>query len=143
MKTKTWILAAIVIGSLPAWGQPSPVDNAQHLERARAFIKGKEKVPAGEVFKNVDFLKNVPAATFLAIMDIGYSRALGVTCTHCHEEGDFAADSKRPKRAAREMQIMHRAFNDQLRAMTNAQRPPAERSINCTACHRGEVIPRS
>ena len=36
-------------------------------------------------------------------MDVGYSRALGVSCTHCHDDQKFASDEKRPKRAAREM----------------------------------------
>ena len=36
-------------------------------------------------------------------MNYGYSRALGVSCMHCHVEQDFASDEKRPKRAAREM----------------------------------------
>ena len=84
----------------------------------------------------------MPAETFLVIMNVGYSRALGVRCTHCHVEQDFASDEKRPKRAAREMAVMHRMINGQLRQMQNLEPPPDKRSINCFSCHRGAIDPR-
>jgi hypothetical protein len=136
------LLSLIVITAVPAFAQTPAAANAKYLERVRASIKGREQDPAGVVFRNVHFLKDVPADRLLLIMDAGYSRALGVTCTHCHDDTDFAADTKRPKRAAREMQTMHKAFNDQLRVMNNALRPADERSINCTTCHRGQAIPQ-
>jgi hypothetical protein len=112
----------------------------QHLER----IAGQEKEPASKVFKNMQLpgLKDVPAANLINIMNLGYSRALGVACTHCHVEQDFASDEKRPKRAAREMAVMHRAINEQLGKMQNLAISPQERLINCTTCHRGTVNPR-
>jgi hypothetical protein len=73
-------------------------------------------------------------------MNLGYSRALGVACTHCHVEQDSSSDEKRPKRAAREMAAMHRAINDQLRKMQNLE-PNPNRAINCTTCHRGAIDP--
>jgi alpha-beta hydrolase superfamily lysophospholipase len=57
----------------------------------------------------------VPSERLLLIMNLGYSRALGVSCTHCHMEEDFSSDDKRPRRAAREMAAMHRMINDQLK----------------------------
>jgi len=135
---------AILLVAVPLLGQSQTPDaNAQALDRLRAEIKGREKTPAGEVFKNVQFMKTTPAATFLLIMDVGYSRGLGVTCTHCHEENNFASDDKRPKRAAREMQVMHRAFNDQLRKMVNSETSPEKRAINCSTCHQGRPVPQS
>ena len=106
-------------------------------------IKGRENDPAEQVFKNVQipWLKTVPAARFLGIMDEGYSRALGVSCTHCHVEEDFASDDKRQKRAAREMARMHRMINEQLGKMEHLETPATERSINCATCHRGAVSP--
>jgi hypothetical protein len=108
-----------------------------------ASIAGKEQLPASQVFKNVNYLANTSARTFVQIMNGGYAKALGVSCLHCHVEGDFASDEKRPKRAAREMQIMHRMVNQELAKMQNIQTPPtANRAISCIACHRGETIPR-
>jgi cytochrome c553 len=91
----------------------------------------------------VKYLKAVPAGRLLLIMNRGYSRALGVRCTHCHDENNFASDDKRPKRAAREMAAMHRTINDTLRGMTNLEDDPQKRAINCSTCHRGSIDPRA
>src|SRR3954469_14536287 len=102
-----------------AAGQPSDdtaAFNARATREIAERIKGREQARARDVFKNlrIEWLADAPAATFLEIMDVGYSRALGVRCTHCHVEGDFASDEKRPKQAAREMAAMHHAINQQL-----------------------------
>jgi len=101
--------------------------------------------PSGDVFKNMKLenLKSVPAARLLTIMNIGYAKALGVTCTHCHVADDFASDTKRPKNAAREMAVMHRDINQQLSRMQNLADPPDGRSINCNVCHRGAINPNN
>ena len=121
--------------------QPTPTNNDEMVRRIRASIAGREQEPAGQVFKNVQFLRNTRAGTFLSIMNGGYSKALGVACSHCHDENDFASDAKRPKRAAREMQTLHRAFNDGLREMKEADSPSDDRAISCITCHRGAVKP--
>jgi hypothetical protein len=107
-------------------------------------IASRKSEPASQVFKNIqiEWLKDVPAERFLVIMNRGYSRALGVSCTHCHVEQDFASDEKRPKRAAREMAVMHRMVNGQLRQMQNLKDSPDDRSINCFTCHHGAIDPR-
>ena len=74
-------------------------------------------------------------------MNGGYSRALGVRCTHCHVERDFASDEKREKRAAREMAAMHWSINQTLAKMENLEPAPDERLIDCATCHRGRVDP--
>ena len=142
MRLSFALAAVLLTTALPAWPQtPTDDTNSKLLNRFGTEIKGRENEPAGQVFRNVQYLKDVNAATPLAIMDIGYSRALGVSCTYCHAEQDFATDEKRPKRAAREMHVMHRSFNDQLRKMVNGETPADARSINCTTCHRGRAIP--
>jgi hypothetical protein len=103
-------------------------------------IAGHENEPAEQVFKNVQWFKGTPAGRLLLIMNLGYSRALGVNCTHCHVEQDFSSDDKRPKRAAREMAAMHRMINDQLKKMQNLE-PKPNRAINCSTCHRGAIDP--
>jgi hypothetical protein len=112
--------------------------------RAGKGIAGREGEPASQVFKNVKFLTQTRARTFLTIMSVGYADALGVTCAHCHNVQDFSSDEKRPKRAAREMQVLHRSVNTQLRAMTElASQPADQRAINCTTCHRGRIDPET
>ena len=115
--------------------------NDGFVQQIRERIAGHEKEPAEQVFKNIQQFKGVPAGRLLLIMNLGYSRALGVTCTHCHVEQDFASEDKRPKRAAREMAAMHRMINEQLGKMQNLASKPDERAINCSTCHRGAIDP--
>ena len=120
---------------------PTQEINNRFVKQISESIAGKENLPAEQVFKNIQHLKGVPAGRLLRIMNGGYSRALGVACTHCHMEQDFSSDDKRPKRAAREMALMHRSINEQLGKMQNLAPRPEGRAINCTTCHRGAVNP--
>lgn len=127
----------------PGQANPNQETNNRFVEQFSERIAGHENGPAERVFKNIqlEWFKNVPAGRFLRIMNGGYSRALGVACTHCHVEQDFASDNKRPKRAAREMAVMHKMINDQLGKMKNLEIKPEERFINCSTCHRGAINP--
>jgi hypothetical protein len=117
--------------------------NDEMMQRMSRQIAGREREPASKVFKNIqlDIFKNVPAGRFLLIMNRGYSRALGVRCSHCHDGADFASDDKRQKRAAREMAIMHFAINQQLTKMENLAGNPEGHAVSCAICHRGTVKP--
>lgn len=115
-----------------------PKENG-YVTELLASIKGSENKKAGEVFKNVKLLKDVPAARFLRMMDSGYSRALGVGCDHCHVEDQWDADDKRAKRAAREMITLTRGINESLSGMQEIDN--SEPTVNCTTCHRGFVKP--
>jgi hypothetical protein len=137
--TRLGFLAALLLLQGPTIQEA----NDRVVKDFMARIAGHEREPAERVFKNVQWLKGVPAATFLEIMNGGYSKALGVTCAHCHVETDFASDEKRPKKAAREMQVMHKSINDQLRQLQYLDIDADKRSINCAACHRGSIDPRA
>src|SRR5262245_37436210 len=63
---------------------PDGFDEAAAVAALKKQIEGKEQLPAKEVFKDIRVLGSVPAARLLGIMQMGYSRSLGVTCTHCH-----------------------------------------------------------
>ena len=75
-------------------------------------------------------------------MNLGYTCALGVNCKYCHVEDDFSKDDKRPKRAAREMAVMHFSINQQLANMQELEPNPQGHFINCSTCHRGSVKPK-
>ncbi|MFP5247689.1 MAG: c-type cytochrome [Thermoanaerobaculia bacterium] len=115
-----------------------PEENA-YVQELLKSIAGKENRPAGEVFKNVQVMKDVPAGRFLRIMDAGFSRSLGVSCDHCHVEDRWEADEKRQKTAAREMMKLVGQINESLRTMEGIDN--AEATVNCTTCHRGFVKP--
>jgi len=130
---KVALLAALLFATAA-----TPDDNP-HVQDLLKQIAGKENRPAGEVFKNVQMLKDVPAARFLRIMETGYSKSLGVGCEHCHVEDRWEADEKRPKRASREMMKLVRQINDSLGEMQEIDTSDA--TVNCTTCHRGYVKP--
>jgi Photosynthetic reaction centre cytochrome C subunit len=134
----------------PATATPAPEPGPSVQEANDRFVRdwsnriaGREDEPAARVFENIrlDWLKSTPAGQFLSIMDGGYAKALGVRCTHCHDEQDFASDDRRAKRAAREMATMHWGINQQLARMQNLRSSVDERAINCATCHRGAIDP--
>jgi hypothetical protein len=122
---------------------PSQEANDRYQTQALAWLGDRKNQPASQIFTNIqiEWLKGIPAENLLDIMNWGYSRALGVSCTHCHVTEDYASDEKRPKRAAREMAVMHHGVNEQLRQMQNLASPAAKRSIICFTCHRGAINP--
>jgi hypothetical protein len=128
---------AVHAGVVMGQAVPPQTVNQGYLDTFNRLIAGHESEPAGHVFKNVQFLKATPARTLLVIMNVGYAQALGVTCEHCHVADDFASDDKRPKRAAREMQAMHKMINDRLATLTETTGDV--KAINCSTCHRGSI----
>ena len=115
-------------------------DQEAKLAELRKQIAGKEQLPAETVFKNIQFLKGVPAARLLAVMKIGYSRSLGVNCTHCHVVDQWEKDDKPTKQTARDMAQMVRTINNDL--LKNIKNLKSESPvINCTTCHRGQTKP--
>ena len=142
------IAAALALLLATAAVPPPKTESVQEINDRLAAqvlksIAGHEEEPAEQVFMDirVESLKKTPAARFIRIMNGGYSKALGVACTHCHVETDFSSDEKRPKRAAREMAAMHRAFNISLQEMKEGGQPKEKRFISCSTCHRGKVNP--
>jgi Photosynthetic reaction centre cytochrome C subunit len=136
--------AARTSGATSAEAKTIPIaqafDQEAKLAELRKKIAGRENEPAETVFKNIQFLKGVPAARLLAVMKIGYSRSLGVNCTHCHVVDEWEKDEKPTKQTARDMALMVRTINnDLLKNIKNlkSQQPV----INCTTCHRGQTKP--
>lgn len=132
-------------GSTFAQAMPSPTpaaafDQAAALAKLREQIKGKENEPAASVFKNIQMLKTAPAGRLLAIMEIGYSRSLGVNCTHCHVPDKWESEEKPQKQIARDMVAMMGRINGDL--LKNIKNLKSENpTVNCTTCHRGEIKP--
>ena len=122
---------------------PNQEVNDRFAKQIAAAIAGRENEPAEQVFKNIQSMKGVPAGRLLAVMNRGYSRALGVSCLHCHVEGEFSSDDKRPKLAARDMMAMNRMINERLRSLQNLEGKPEETFVNCTTCHRGQTDPNA
>lgn len=135
--------AAPVSPATPAAETARPAsgfDTAAAIASLKAAIAGKEDQPAETVFRNIQILKGVPAGRVLGIMQMGFSPALGVDCTHCHVPGQWESDAKKEKQVAREMSRMSREINEKYLAAIqglDSEKP----AVNCTTCHRGEVKP--
>ncbi|HTV55534.1 MAG TPA: c-type cytochrome [Terriglobia bacterium] len=87
---------------------------------------------AGEAFKNIQVLKNIPANQLFPTMQF-IASSLDVRCDFCHVRGDFASDAKHPKLIARKMiqmefAIDHANFGDR-------------KEVTCYTCHRGSSHP--
>ncbi len=59
--------------------------------------------------------------------------SLGVQCTYCHVQGDFASDDVDKKNIARGMMRMLQTINNDFLSNIDAQ-------ANCMMCHRGEAM---
>lgn len=90
------------------------------------------EVTAAEQFKNIQVLKNIPASQLLPTMRY-ITVALGVRCSFCHVEGNFASDAKPHKMIARHMMEMVFAINK-----NHFNNRP---EISCYTCHRGSSHP--
>jgi hypothetical protein len=119
---------------------PAPFDQKAAIAALKEQIKGHENDPAPTVFKNIKFMTTTPAGRLLSVMEFGFSRALGVDCTHCHVPGKWEVDDKPEKQIARDMSDMNTKINKELlRNIKNLK--DANPIVNCTTCHRGQVKP--
>lgn len=79
----------------------------------------------------------------------GFTRALGVRCTYCHDGRDgqpldsinFASDVRPAKEKARVMLRMVAAINGEHLTRLANRRTPAT-SVGCFTCHHGITVPR-
>jgi hypothetical protein len=127
----------------PSAVQPWDVDGPERDSLASIVLRsiaGRETQPAESVFRNIQMpgLRGMQAAALVRAMNLGYSRSLGVSCTHCHVTNDWASDARPAKTAARAMIRMTSQLAPQIRALEGIS-PGA--SVTCTTCHRGSVRP--
>jgi hypothetical protein len=64
-----------------------------------------------------------------------FSAGLGVQCSYCHVEGNFASDANPKKERARQMLRLVQKIN--------ADFPDGKLHVSCYTCHRGEVEPKT
>jgi photosynthetic reaction center cytochrome c subunit len=64
-----------------------------------------------------------------------FRTALGVQCTFCHVQGDFASDDNPKKETARMMLTMAREINSKFPDGATV------RHVSCYTCHRGATTP--
>lgn len=89
---------------------------------------------AGQKFKNIKVLKDMPADELGKVMNI-MSSSLGVNCSFCHTGDDFAKDGNEHKDIAREMIAMTFDLNKKYFAGAT--------EVSCHTCHQGKAHPNS
>lgn len=108
------------------------------LAELRKSIEGKEKEPAAKVWKNIKQFQELPAERLLIIMN-AYTRALGVSCSHCHVVGQWEKDDLPTKQIARDMIKMVSSINGE--HLKNIKNISGKTPVSCSTCHRGQTIP--
>ena len=141
----TVLTAVITLSNSSAFNQnTSDSDSVEtkkkiYVEMINESIKGKEEMPADSVFKDIQIMKSVPAGRLVMIMDKGFSKALGVSCEHCHNTENFASNEKNEKQITRKMMEMSGQIREMISNIKEIE--SKEATINCTTCHRGEIVP--
>jgi hypothetical protein len=114
--------------------------NNRFAAAVTARIAGREDEPAEQVFKDIRVLQGVPAGRLVAMMNQGYARGLGVSCTHCHDPEAWDANVRRPKTKARGMIRMVRMINEGNKTIPEFEGDPP--TISCIVCHKGSRRPQ-
>lgn len=145
MRTRLSLIAAmtfLLCGTTLAQSTADSInaEKQSFLEAIGKQIAGNESKPASEVFKNITMMKEMTAGRLLSVMNFGYSRSLGVSCTHCHVPGKWESDEKTNKRVARDMAAMVGKINGELLTGIGNLRS-SKPTVNCTTCHRGQTQP--
>jgi hypothetical protein len=70
-----------------------------------------------------------------------FRASLGVKCTECHVEGDFASDAKPEKETARKMILMTRQINANFPAGVGEHETGDH--VTCYTCHNGATMPQT
>jgi photosynthetic reaction center cytochrome c subunit len=111
------ILLTLLI-AIPLFAQEPP---------AGAAKKGGPPQP----HKNLKILKDEEVGPAMKAFTV----ALGVKCTECHVQGNFASDDNPKKDVARTMITMVREDNSKFL--------DGKTQLTCYTCHRGEPMPKT
>ncbi|MEO8085365.1 MAG: c-type cytochrome [Bacteroidota bacterium] len=114
------------------------IDRAKYVAEINESIKGKEDMVVDSVFKNLQYIGGFKAAMLPVVME-HWSKALGVSCNHCHVKDKWEVDDKPEKKIARQMAELSQKINKDLAAIDGMKN--LKPIINCTTCHRGELKP--
>jgi len=93
--------------------------------------------------ENVKILTGLDGAAIRAEMR-RMAAAVGVDCDHCHVQGNYASDEKRPKRMALWMIELTRDLNGKQFAKYEVKEGESVLGrVTCYTCHQGSLEPRT
>lgn len=132
MQRNATLILTVLLASTVLARQGPPGDSRQALARIRARVAGHENEMAEAVFSNISILKGRPAGRLPGMME-ALTGLIGVECSYCHVEGNWASDDKPAKRTARAHFAMIRQLNDEQFGGQN--------KVSCWTCHHGRPQP--
>ena len=102
--------------------------------------------PPKEAPKEPAKKREIPAPTNLKVLkvttgtEVGqimrtFTAGLGVQCSYCHVQGNFASDDNPKKEVARKM--------IQMAMKINGEFPDGKMHVSCYTCHQGEAEPKT
>jgi hypothetical protein len=83
---------------------------------------------------NLKVLKVTKGAEVVQVMRT-FTAGLGVQCSYCHVQGNFASDENPKKEIARQM--------IEITTLINSKFPDGKMRVTCYTCHRGEAEPKT
>lgn len=93
--------------------------------------QGKRQTPDPT---NLKVLKVTKGPEVVQIMRT-FTAGLGVQCSYCHMQGNFASDENPKKETARHM--------IEITMLINSKFPDGKMRVTCYTCHRGEAEPKT
>ena len=132
LKITRIVISATVIG-LGISGSLASKPVAGPVMADQGGPSGGQEKSAGQTFKNVQVLKDLPASQFRQAM-VFFASSLGVSCDHCHGQ-QFEKDEKQAKETARQMVTMMQRIN--------AENFGGKLRVTCATCHQGRTAPVS
>lgn len=107
-----------------------------------AAVAGAQAPKRTRPLENIRTLKGWNGDEVRAEMQL-MTAALGVKCDHCHVQGNFASDEKRPKHTARRMLELTLALNaDNFAGHTPEAGQSKLGRVTCYTCHQGALLPK-
>jgi hypothetical protein len=130
--TAVLVSASLSPGSPKQAGQKHP-----EIAALEQQIAGREKLPAEQVWKNIELFKGRPAISVLRVMEQAFVANLGVECSYCHVEKQYESDEKNAKKIARNMWTMRAEWQAEARKASGN----ADAIVTCYTCHKGQPKP--
>lgn len=127
------LVITLFVALLPLAAQEKAQDKDQDKSQEKAPAKAQDKKPAPNP-TNLKILKASNGQEVRQIMRT-FTAGLGVQCSYCHVQGNFASDENPKKEVARHMIEMSQKIN--------AQFSDGKMHVTCYTCHRGEAEPKT
>jgi hypothetical protein len=118
------------------------LERKQFIDEIKNDLKGVNTERADSIFKNLKLFKGeagLKLTHFLGVMNY-WGRALGVSCTYCHDPKNWASENLMTKETARGMFELRQQINKQI-SLNIKGLNEVKPLVNCGTCHQGKPIP--